>query len=148
MTNTALNDPEAPSSSNIYIHSLPPEINDDKLVQIFGKFGDIDSARVMVDFNTKESKGYGFVKYKNAEAGMYHPHVSILYSYTFFSAQTAIQTMHGFQIGAKTLVVKPANENGEAPGNTPGNSILCTFIYSLHPKHKRLFFIDINQMCT
>lgn len=82
MTNTALNDPEAPSSSNIYIHSLPPEINDDKLVQIFGKFGDIDSARVMVDFNTKESKGYGFVKYKNAEAGMYHPHVSILYILT------------------------------------------------------------------
>ena len=58
------------SSCNLYVNSLPKEITDDKLVQIFGTFGDIESARVMVDLSTRISKGYGFVKFRTHDAGM------------------------------------------------------------------------------
>lgn len=91
---------------NIYINALPKEINDEKLTQIFCTFGDIESARVMVDFNTRISRGYGFVKFKTPEA-----------------AKNAIQTMDGFQLGTNTLNVKFANES-VLPKQTPSNNIL------------------------
>lgn len=59
-----------PSSCNLYVNSLPKEVTDDKLVQMFSTFGDIESARVMVDLGTRVSKGYGFVKFRSAESGM------------------------------------------------------------------------------
>lgn len=103
-----LSSPDADSKAsecNIYINALPKEINDEKLTQIFCTFGDIESARVMVDFNTRISRGYGFVKFKTAE-----------------SAKNAIQTMNGFQLGTNTLTVKYANES-MTPKQTASNNI-------------------------
>lgn len=93
------------SECNIYINSLPKEINDEKLTKIFCTFGDIESARVMVDFNTRISRGYGFVKFKSPEA-----------------AKNAIQTMDGFKLSNNTLNVKFANES-TGPMQTVSNNI-------------------------
>lgn len=93
------------SECNIYINALPKEINDEKLTQIFCTFGEIESARVMLDFNTRVSRGYGFVKFKTPD-----------------SARNAIQTMDGFQLGTNTLNVKLANES-MLPKQTASNNI-------------------------
>jgi RNA recognition motif. (a.k.a. RRM, RBD, or RNP domain) len=61
---------ELSSSRNLYINNIPLEINDDRLVHIFSSYGEIDSARIMVDLTTRTSKGYGFVKFKTLESGM------------------------------------------------------------------------------
>eukprot|EP01111_Echinosteliopsis_oligospora_P001245 TRINITY_DN1182_c0_g1_i2.p1 TRINITY_DN1182_c0_g1~~TRINITY_DN1182_c0_g1_i2.p1 ORF type:complete len:563 (-),score=136.65 TRINITY_DN1182_c0_g1_i2:135-1823(-) len=92
------------SATNVYIHSLPLDITDEKLHQIFGAYGDIESARVMVDFNTRASRGYGFVKFKNSDA-----------------ATKAIAGMNGSEMNGKTLVVKQAND--DANGGTPSNNV-------------------------
>jgi RNA recognition motif-containing protein len=110
-----------PSTCNLYVNSLPKEITDDKLVQIFGTFGDIESARVMVDLSTRISKGYGFVKFRSHEAGMLACACSRSIIANVSVARNAIQSMNGFQMGANTLTVKAANEN--VTGATSSNSI-------------------------
>ena len=52
-------------------------------------FGSIISAKVFIDKQTNLSKCFGFVSYDNPA-----------------SAQAAIQSMHGFQIGTKRLKVQ------------------------------------------
>lgn len=47
---------------NLFINHIPLDMNDAELLSLFTPFGDIDSAKVMVDLQTGQSKGYGFVK--------------------------------------------------------------------------------------
>jgi hypothetical protein len=47
---------------NLFINHVPLDMNDAELLSLFSPFGDIDSAKVMVDLQTGQSKGYGFVK--------------------------------------------------------------------------------------
>ena len=59
---------------NLFISSLPPEVDDASLIKLFSPFGKIVSAKVMVDLNTKISRGFGFVKYSTLDEGnnIYH----------------------------------------------------------------------------
>lgn len=54
---------------NLKIGGLPPEITDDDLYEIFSKYGKIESAKVMLNIQTCESRGYGFVLFDTQEAG-------------------------------------------------------------------------------
>jgi len=56
---------QAKEDLNLFIFHLPPETDDQALVKLFEPFGPIESAKVMVDKNTGESKGYGFVQFVN-----------------------------------------------------------------------------------
>eukprot|EP01132_Coremiostelium_polycephalum_P006808 gene6808-8447_t len=63
---------------------------------MFSHFGEIDSCRVMIDLVTRQSKGFGFVKFKDSA-----------------SAQFAIQQMNGAKIEKKTLLVRYATVNSQ-----------------------------------
>jgi RNA recognition motif-containing protein len=52
-------------SMKIYVGNLPYNISDDQLQDMFAKFGTPDSARVITDRSTGQSKGFGFVEYTN-----------------------------------------------------------------------------------
>lgn len=77
--------------NKLYVGNLPYSYRDDDLLQAFGQFGTINSAKVMMDRDTGRSKGFGFVEMGNEE-----------------EARAAIEGMHGQQIGGRGLVVNEA----------------------------------------
>jgi len=81
--------PTGPEGANLFIYHLPNDVTDPDLIQMFAPFGNVISAKVFIDKVTSLSKCFGFVSYDNA-----------------MSAQSAIQSMNGFQIGTKRLKVQ------------------------------------------
>jgi len=57
-----------PSDVNLYVKNISPEIDDVKLRELFGEFGTIKSAKVMLDNVTHLSRGFGFVVFETNEA--------------------------------------------------------------------------------
>jgi len=86
----------------LFVAGLPYDLDDNELVEIFEKFGPIISAKVAIDKETGESRGFGFVDMQNDEDG-----------------KEAIEHLNDISLGKKPLVVKQADER--AP-NKPGSS--------------------------
>ena len=89
--------------SKLYVGNLAYSVNDDSLRQNFSEFGDVSSAKVMMDRDTGRSKGFGFVEMGSVEA-----------------AQAAIRGMHGKTIDGRALVVNEARPREERPGGFGG----------------------------
>jgi polyadenylate-binding protein len=80
------------SGSNLYVKNLDDSVDDKGLREAFEKFGEITSAKVMLDEKTPpSSKGFGFVCFKDTEA-----------------ANKAIAEMNGHIIISKPLYVNVA----------------------------------------
>jgi cold-inducible RNA-binding protein len=81
----------------LYVGNLPYNISDDQLQDMFAKFGTPDSARVITDRSTGQSKGFGFVEFSNDE-----------------QARRAL-SLNGTEFGGRSLTVneaRPKNDNG------------------------------------
>lgn len=88
------------------------------LVHTFSNFGQVLSAKVFIDKNTNLSKCFGFVSYDNP-----------------VSANNAIQSMNGYQIGVKRLKVqlkksKPilGGSNGNFVTHSTSNNVITSTI--------------------
>ena len=77
--------------NKLYVGNLPYSFRDNDLEQAFSQYGQITSAKVMMERDTGRSKGFGFVE-MGSEA----------------EAQAAIQGLNGQQIGGRGLVVNEA----------------------------------------
>ncbi|ORC91823.1 RNA-binding protein RBP-3 [Trypanosoma theileri] len=77
---------------NLIVNYLPPLMDEAELYHLFSQFGPIESVKIIYDKETKESRGYGFVKYLH-----------------FFSATYAINGLNGYHIVGKRLKVAYAN---------------------------------------
>lgn len=85
----------------LYVGNLPYNISDDQLRDMFAKFGTPDSARVITDRDTGQSKGFGFVEYSNDE-----------------TARQAM-TLNGTDFGGRAIKVneaRPKNDGGGRGG--------------------------------
>ncbi|XP_011298690.1 CUGBP Elav-like family member 1 isoform X1 [Fopius arisanus] len=89
ISNAAGKQIEGPEGCNLFIYHLPQEFTDMDLASTFVQFGNMLSAKVVVDLKTNMSRCFGFVSYDNPT-----------------SAAAAIQTMNGFHIGTKRLKVE------------------------------------------
>ena len=53
----------------LFIGSLPYNIVESELSNLFGEFGSVISAKLIVDQVSRESKGFGFVEMSNRSEG-------------------------------------------------------------------------------
>ncbi len=88
-------------SSKIYVGNLPYSVTNASLRSNFAEFGDVLSAKVMMDRETGTSKGFGFVEMASSEV-----------------AQAAIAALHGMSVDGRSIVVSLARPREAS--NSPG----------------------------
>ncbi|MEO7150631.1 MAG: RNA-binding protein [Burkholderiaceae bacterium] len=89
--------------NKLYVGNLAYSVRDEDLQQAFAQFGNVTSAKVMMDRDTGRSKGFGFV-----EMG------------TDAEAQAGINGMNGQALDGRALVVNEARPREERPGGFGG----------------------------
>ena len=89
--------------NKLYVGNLAYSVRDEDLQQAFAQFGNVSSAKVMMDRDTGRSKGFGFV-----EMG------------TDAEAQAGINGMNGQALDGRALVVNEARPREERPGGFGG----------------------------
>lgn len=77
--------------SKIYVGGLPYSATEQQLSDLFTAHGSVESARVITDKFTGQSRGFGFVEMSTAE-----------------EAKTAIGALNGTQMDGRTLTVNEA----------------------------------------
>jgi len=94
-------------SNKLYVGGLPYSVTEGQLQEIFAAHGTVESARVITDRFTGQSRGFGFVEMGSGG-----------------EAQKAIEALNGTQLEGRTLVVneaKPmASRSGAGRGNRSG----------------------------
>jgi RNA recognition motif-containing protein len=83
-------------NNKLYVGNLAYSVTDEELSHQFSDFGQVSSAKVMIDRDTGRSKGFGFVEMATAE-----------------QAQAAINALNGKSLGGRALAVNVARPREE-----------------------------------
>ncbi|MGR8918871.1 MAG: RNA recognition motif domain-containing protein [Gammaproteobacteria bacterium] len=83
---------------NIYVGNLPYSVTDAELRELFAEFGEVQSASVISDKYSGQSKGFGFVEMPDNAA-----------------ADQAIKDLNGRSVGGRALKVNQAKPRGDRP---------------------------------
>lgn len=75
----------------IYVGNLPFTATSESLSEVFSRFGDVSSSKIIMDRETGRSKGFGFVEMNDGEA-----------------ADSAISQLNGSDLGGRALTVNEA----------------------------------------
>ena len=89
--------------NKLYVGNLAYSVRDETLQDAFSQFGQVTSAKVMMDRDTGRSKGFGFVE-MSSDA----------------EAQSAINGMNGQDMDGRAIVVNEARPREERPGGFGG----------------------------
>lgn len=92
-------------NNKLYVGNLAYSVRDNDLEQAFSEFGQVVSAKVMMERDTGRSKGFGFVE-MSSEA----------------EAQAAINGLNEQQLGGRNLMVNVARPREENAGGFRGNN--------------------------
>lgn len=93
---------------NIYISNLSFNVTDEDLQDYFAEYGEVSSAKVIMDKFTGKSRGFAFVEMSDDEA-----------------AKKAIQELDGASVDGRTIgvsVAKPREDRANGGGNKGGGS--------------------------
>jgi len=86
---------------NIIVLNLPKDIKKGALAQLFMKYGKVSSCNLVMDKDTGQSKGFGFIKMlDDAEAN------------------AAIEGLHGSKVGGKKIRVKVSTPSDSDDSDT------------------------------
>ncbi len=77
---------------NIFVARLDFKLKDETLNNLFQQYGEVSSAKIIIDRDTGRSKGFGFVEMPNED-----------------EAQQAISNLNGTIVEGREIVVKKAN---------------------------------------
>ena len=78
---------------NIYVGNLHYGVNEDELTEIFGKFGTVNSVKVITDKYSGQSKGFGFIEMEDDTEG-----------------NQAVSELNGIEISGRNIKVNIAHE--------------------------------------
>jgi len=98
-------------NNKLYVGGLSYSVTDGQLQELFAAHGSVESARVISDKFTGQSRGFGFVEMSSG-----------------IEAQAAISSLNGTQHEGRSLVVNEAkpqtnrNDNGGGRDNRGGGS--------------------------
>lgn len=84
---------------NIYVGNLPYSMRDEDLNDMFEEFGEVMSAKVIIDRDTNRSKGFGFVEMHAEQDG-----------------RNAIEALNGTDVGGRPLKVNEARPRPDRGG--------------------------------
>ena len=88
---------------NIYVGKLSYEVTEEDLWQAFEPFGQVESATIIKDKHSGQSKGFGFVEMASKAEG-----------------QSAIDGLNGKELKGRTLKVNEARPRTESRGSGRG----------------------------
>ncbi|MEC4672952.1 MAG: RNA-binding protein [Nitrospirota bacterium] len=89
--------------SKIYVGGLPYSASDSEVEALFAEHGTVESARVITDKFTGQSRGFGFVEMATQD-----------------EAQAAINALHSTEMGGRTLTVNEAKPMAPRSGGGGG----------------------------
>ncbi len=78
---------------NIFVSSLSFRAKKEDLAELFAPYGEVTSARIIINRDTRRSKGYGFVEMPNESEGT-----------------AAIEALNGTEHMGRTISVAQAND--------------------------------------
>jgi len=87
---------KAKKFTNVYVKNFGEELGDEKLKEIFSKYGKITSYKVIMADEGGKNKGFGFVSFEDSEA-----------------AEKAVEELNGMEMAGKTLYVGRAQKKAE-----------------------------------
>lgn len=90
-------------SNKLYVGNLAYSVRDDDLQQQFSAFGQVQSAKVMMERDTGRSKGFGFVEMSSGS-----------------EAEAAIQALNGKNVNGRDLTVSIARPLEARPPRSGG----------------------------
>jgi RNA recognition motif-containing protein len=88
---------------NIYVGNLSFEVTDDELRQLFSAYGEVESASVVKDRFSGESRGFGFVEMPAKK-----------------DADAAIAALNGTDLKGRTITVNEAKPKAPKTGGGGG----------------------------
>ncbi len=94
--------------TKLYVGGLPYSVTEGRLQEIFSAHGTVESANVIADKFTGQSRGFGFIEMSSGS-----------------EAQNAISSLNGTQLDGRTLTVNEAKpktrrDDGGGRGNRQG----------------------------
>lgn len=89
--------------SKIYVGGLPYSATESEIEALFGEHGTVESARVITDKYTGQSRGFGFVEMASPS-----------------EAEAAISALHSTEMGGRTLTVNEAKPMAPRSGGGGG----------------------------
>lgn len=90
-------------ASKLYVGNLPFDVGEDELRSLFGQAGTVESVKIITDQYTGRSRGFGFVEMAVET-----------------EATKAIQTLNGYALKGRTLVVSHAKQEPRRGGRGRG----------------------------
>ncbi|GER87817.1 hypothetical protein KDW_19790 [Dictyobacter vulcani] len=87
----------------LYVGKLPYRTTDQDLNDLFGQYGQVLSATIIMDRETGRSKGFGFVEMSNDE-----------------EAQSAMSQLNNSSLEGRTIIVNEAQEKRDNRGGGGG----------------------------
>lgn len=88
---------------NIYVGNLASDVNEEDLNNLFGEHGKVNSAKVIRDMFSQESRGFGFVEMPGQA-----------------EAQKAIENLNTQELKGKKLIVSEARPRRDNRGERGG----------------------------
>jgi RNA recognition motif-containing protein len=89
---------------NIYVSNLSFNVQDEDLRGFFAEYGEVSSAKVILDRESGRSRGFGFVEMPDNAA-----------------AQTAISELDGATVEGRNIKVMEAKPKEDRPARSGGN---------------------------